>query len=758
MTVLAASTFSCKTGGPDNPSGQPGTTRRPDGTDPASQAEDPALNVFPEGENIQIGIFWEPPAEFTTPEQYDWIRDAHITHIEITNRNGAVSKEVSDLQLKLAGERGIKVYYSTGVDGKKLKNMSPAQITEYVQTLKQNPTIEGIHVVDEPADPWNYAKVLAAITDGGLTPRLNMLPYFATWVFENYQGFVEDTLAAAGPGNYGYLCYDQYPFPYNGGDPDMFYNLDLFRQIGLKYDVPTAFYIQSIGEGGNFRRTNGGEIRYHTSAGLAYGLKSMTYFTWWTTGYCDPKDYGIISPYGEKTSIYDDVAEIDADILKVGTLLRRLDALEVYHTSGSENAIVHCNQDDVPLYAEPQGRYGLIISLMEDRETGRDYVMLVNKDYTSEVTYELSVSNKLTYLYNCTGGTYDPVDISSGKVTVNFKPGGFALFAAGQHDTLVEKVEDISANKAQGKAVYTGDVNPGSGYYAYCITDGIRNDKVNLAQGYRSTKNRGELIIDLGRATPVSRIDIYPAGSNYTRGETFPQAFTLELSADGQNWTAVVEKSSYTDAKKEIPTFTFDKTDARYVKLAVTAGSEAGGFEIGEIEVYGDSGDAPAPDNAAFYTDPTQIKEGSNLAKGKSVKVSSDLGGDWSKNHITDGNRRTCWSSALNRHPTEDGVEWALIDLGAELEFNEVDVYPRGDGEHFPFNFRIEISNDGKNFTSVLECSVLEKPADGQASICVLENTCAARYVRIYGYRLRDQKGFNDGHLFQMAEVEIYKK
>ena len=221
--------------------------------------EDPALNVFPEdGKNIEIGIFWEPPYEYTNAEQYDWIRDANISFIEITNREGAIHKEANNLQLQLAAERGINVAYSVGVDGKNLLNMSEQEIINYMNELKKNPIITDIHVRDEPAEPWVYSAACAAISKAGINPRLNFLPYWATWVFENYQGHVEDTIIEAGKDYYGTLCYDQYPFPYNGGDPDMFYNLNLFREIGLKYGVDTAFYIQSIGEGGNFRRTDGG--------------------------------------------------------------------------------------------------------------------------------------------------------------------------------------------------------------------------------------------------------------------------------------------------------------------------------------------------------------------------------------------------------------------------------------------------------------------------------------------------------------------
>jgi hypothetical protein len=720
------------------------------------QDDDPALNVFPTEGNIEIGIFWEPPHDYTTPEQYDWIRDANITFIEITNRDGAVNKEVAQLQLDLARERGIRLAYSSTVDGKNLMSMSEAKLAEYFEELAKDPGIYGVHVADEPAQPWNYAKIIAAISKAGLVPRLNQLPYFATWLFDNYRGFIEDTIIATGKEYYGVLSYDQYPFPYNGGDPDMFYNLDLFRQIGLKYGVPTSFYVQSIGEGGNFRRTNGGEIRYHTSAGLAYGLKSMSYFTWWTTGFCDPKDYAIISPYGEKTSIYDDVAEINGNILKVGPLLVRLDALEVYHTGGYESAITVCKEKDVPLYAEPKGDYGLIISLMEDRETGRDYIMLVNKNYKDNVTYELSVSKDLTYLYDCSNGSYEPLDISSGKVSFDFKPGGFVLLAAGQHDEIVSRVLDAGDNLAENKPVAADHVEPGGGYYAYCVTDGIRDSETTTARGYHLEKKTGYLEVDLGRVTAVNRVDLYPTGSNYTRGNLFPRGFRIELSTDGENWTEVVSRTDYTDAQKSIPSFSFARMDARYVRFTVTQPSDDGSYELGEIEIYNDDGSIPAPDDSAFYADASVAEKGQNIAMGKSVKASSNLGGEWDKDHVTDGDLTTNFSSALNRHPTEDGVEWVRIDLGAELEFNEVRVYPRGDGQHFPYNFRIEISDDGKEFTSIYECDVPELPSKGQASICKLDKVYTARYVRIYAYKLRDQKGFNDGHLMQLREVEIY--
>ena len=737
-------------------------------TDPVTEApteavteplEDPALNVFPEdGENIGIGIFWEPPYQYTTPEQYDWIRDANITFIEITNREGAIHKEANDLQLKLAAERGINVAYSVGVDGKDLLRMSEQEIIDYMTELKKNPIITDIHVRDEPAEPWVYSAACRAIMKAGINPRLNFLPFWATWVFENYQGHVEDTVIEAGKDYYGSLCYDQYPFPYNGGDPDMFYNLNMFREIGLKYDVPTAFYIQSIGEGGNFRRTDGGEIRYHTSAGLAYGLKSMTYFTWWTTGFCDPKDYAIISPYGEKTDIYDDVASINGQILKVGPVLARLDALEVHHTGGAETGITKCSPEDVPLYAKAKARYGVIISLMTDRETGRDYIMLVNKNYSKEATYEFTLTDKITHLYNLNGGTYEELDISSGKVTFTFEPGGFILLAVGQHDNIVDKTWDKSANLAEGKAPAVESSVHGGGYYAYTLTDGIRDNSVPTALGYRSTKNTGFVEVDLGRPVTINRVDFYPTGTKFTRGQTFPTEFTVEVSTDGETWVKVVEKKDYTDCLTAVPSFTFEAVEARYVRMNVTKGCAMGGFEIAEIEVYNDEGSIPAPDNKSLYHIPGTEPAGTNVALDRGVTASSHVIG-WEPTGLTNGSRESgAWTSAINRHPTADhGEEWVLIDLAYAYDIDKVVLFGRSGDDYFPYKFRIEVSEDGKTYQNVYEGECPEKRQGQQPFECKLENV-KARYVRIVGYSLRDQAGFNDGHLFSLCEVEIYNK
>ena len=195
----------------------------------------------------------------------------------------------------------------------------------------------------------------------------------------------------------------------------------------------------------------------HTSA-VAYGIKSYTYFTWWTTGFCDPADYGIISPYGEKTDIYDDVTEINAQVLKVGA------SAPSAGCAGGVPQPRHGGGRDVIeqkycAHLPETGRF--IVSLMQDRETGRDYIMLVNKDYKKETTAEFSLS---TVLRICTTVPMPPTRkwiFPPGKVTTTFQPGGFILLAVGQHDNIVDKVVDVDKGQsAKNKPVSVSEVNP----------------------------------------------------------------------------------------------------------------------------------------------------------------------------------------------------------------------------------------------------------------------------------------------------------
>lgn len=757
--LLCAATVACNetpavtTGESDKP-GTTGTLTEADTTKEDTTKED---DTMPEDDStIGISIFWEPPADFTNAESYDLIAGAGITNVEMTNRNSWQVEGNPEKILELCAERGLTATLHTATTDS-FTNMSLRQIMNYVEQYKDNPTVSGYYIVDEPASPISYSKAYQALlaADPDCLPALNLLPYFATWVFENYNGYVEDFIVSVGKDKLKELCYDQYPFPYSKGSKptNIYYNLDLFRKIGLKYGVDTSFYIQSIGESGNFRRPTGDEIRFHVSSGLAYGIKHYKYFTWWTTGYCDEKDYAIISPYGEVTDIYDDVKDINADTAAAGKILVKLDALEVYHTkSGYDSTVLLPGSS--PIKA---GGGDFIVSFMQHRTTGRDYIMLVNKNYKKAVTETFTLEG-ISELYNASTGEYVPLDISSGSVTLDFKAGGFVLLAVGANDDIVDIVYDSDArNLAKDKAVFSDFVQSSNGYYAYCVTDGIRGGNDATALGWRCTGDR-YIEVDLSREVSFNRVDLYATGTDYTLGQSFPSAFRILCSNDRENYTELYSAAGY-DATKATPSITFDGVTARYLKIELV-----GGGEIAEIEIYNDDGSVPKPDDSHYGTAGGEAS-GTNIAKGRPVTVSSSLERSdwgWSYKFVNDGKLRGDsyggWTSMTGVNSAPDAPEWVCVDLCCEYSLDRVVLYPRqvSDGcMYFPEEYEIQVSSDGVNFTTVKTIS--ETRADSSAVTVELDGV-SARYVRVYTLKLTKPEGTNDGYLFQLAELEVYNK
>ena len=126
------------------------------------------------------------------------------------------------------------------------------------------------------------------------------------------------------------------------------------------------------------------------------------------------------------------------------------------------------------------------------------------------------------------------------------------------------------------------------------INDGITDG--TTTKGWSSSNLINErheewIKLDLGYDYFIDRIVIYAAGEHNGVYYGMPKDFVIELSADGENYTPVVEKTGYTarSAKQE---FTFDKTQARYIRIRGTElnvyahESNTYRMQLAEIEVY----------------------------------------------------------------------------------------------------------------------------------------------------------------------------
>ena len=160
-----------------------------------------------------------------------------------------------------------------------------------------------------------------------------------------------------------------------------------------------------------------------------------------------------------------------------------------------------------------------------------------------------------------------------------------------------------------------------------------------------------------------------------------------------------------------------------------------------------------------------------NLALGGKAAASSTLEStewNWGIALATDGNRKNSGKQSgeytgycSNLTPTKDHEEWLSVDLGSVQKINTAVFYSASsfDGEKwmsygFPSTFRIEVSEDGKTWTSVKRVEDLPLPEYGPL-VFGFEET-EARYVRLYGESLRPKVSDNNSYRMQISEFEVY--
>lgn len=140
---------------------------------------------------------------------------------------------------------------------------------------------------------------------------------------------------------------------------------------------------------------------------------------------------------------------------------------------------------------------------------------------------------------------------------------------------LVKLLSNCKENFAKLKSVTLSASSSVSadndGWNLSYINDGITSGNT---KGWSSANlinsQHGEWVkLDLGNGYLIDRIVVYAAGGYNGVYYGMPRDFVIEISEDGENFTAVAEKTDYT-ATSAAQTFTFEKTYARFVRVRGT--------------------------------------------------------------------------------------------------------------------------------------------------------------------------------------------
>lgn len=163
--------------------------------------------------------------------------------------------------------------------------------------------------------------------------------------------------------------------------------------------------------------------------------------------------------------------------------------------------------------------------------------------------------------------------------------------------------------------------------------------------------------------------------------------------------------------------------------------------------------------------DALQSALGINLALGAAVNASSVVGlPQFDADKLTDGilsghpSTSNCWSSG--NLVGADHAEWAVIDLGVSMDFDQFIIYPRIEGEAtgygFPKDFTISVSDDGQTWKTVVkETDYPYVGSDPQTFDIDMVN---ARYIKLDATSLNVNPGSGNDYRVQLAEFEVYRR
>ena len=713
-------------------------------------------------ENIMISIFWPPTKDYINDEQYKLMADAGITYV-MGAGDALGEKETVEKMLALCDKYGMLMTVGDDRLGRNLLNMSEDEIKAVVAEYQNVPGVGGYYMLDEPFNPnifFDAYRVLKSIEPDKYM-HLNFLPSASYANMETYISQMDDWCKLCASTGYplDYLMYDRYPYGVAAGSMDrvgFLANMDACHDVGLANDVKTGAYIQSICIPGGFRRPTDSEIRYEIYMYLAYGYKQISYFTWFTpVDRSEPFEDGIISSTGVPNKHYAAVSKINHEVLALGKVLIDCDALEIYlngETWGQESI-----PEDFPV--QPTDNKNYTVSLLKNRESGRNYLMIVNNNFSQKQTISLSFDSKITGLFEVSkiDGSLSAVSFDGGKLKLELAAGDGVLYALPEGLDFTDPVTPapVGTNLAIGGQVQCNSSTGESDQYMNNLNDGERECEYSGTLGWASNKTKEtEIIVDIGYAADLNRVDIYPAGTGKTFGRNFGKNITVSVSEDGKSWKKVHEQTGI-NAKEGIPSFTFEKSHARYVKLDITGYS--GTLALAEIEIFmddgsvGEAGTNNGPREEIVYT------EGMNIALDRPFDVSSQtneqyVAWGWAGKFINDGNLNNGWTSNVKIHDKAESTEYVIIDFGDLFAVDKVVVYPISD--LWPEDFEIYLSVDGENWTSIAKETGSQKPKKNYT--VTLDTPVEGVMLKLEATKLRSTAA--DGYMLQLAEIEAYGK
>ncbi len=402
------------------------------------------------GQNILITGFWAPSPGYVNQEQFANAADFGLDLLMGDDEHPTVAE--NQQMATLAAQNG---FWFLPADSRlscnALQGKSAADVEKILADYANVPGVGGLVLCDEAMPATNYATAFTTVREQAprLYPHYNFCPWGACGVDDaSVRAWLNATGGVRSDWNApDYLMYDRYPLLANDVDAQGWLsNLDLFRQLGLDYQIKTATYLQSVGyNGSGMRRPSVPEITWEANTALAYGYKQLSYFTYWQpSNRGEAFTEGIMKADGTKSDQFDALKQLNSAIHALGPTLMKLDAQDVY-VSGvtmGQRALpttlaaprADGTLDAGTFFVSVPGTQSLLLSHMVDRDTKEHYLYVVNSNFVNAAPAGRSAT--LTFDPSIVGledvsradGSLSTVALDNHQVTLDLGPAEGHLF------------------------------------------------------------------------------------------------------------------------------------------------------------------------------------------------------------------------------------------------------------------------------------------------------------------------------------------
>lgn len=301
---------------------------------PASCAAEPdtPLDIYPHVQPdyeaykdtlvMHIGAWIAPPPgncfsgitndNFITQERYNEVAESGINTIYgLYEARGNYAG--NNLQSQIAIKNALTYAANAGI-----KYLVPGtgSVANYINEYKFYPAFKGFLVKDEPSgeeiEVYAADKELYEERFPNSLYYINLLPNYATTSqLSNltYEEYVDKYLTMVKP---EFISYDFYPLLYSGTKSYILQgylaNCEIMAVKAKEHGIPVWGFFQSMGYG-NKRAPDEQDFRFQAYVNLAYGVKGMQHFCYWTPmtndgGKFNETTTAMISRTGEKTERY----------------------------------------------------------------------------------------------------------------------------------------------------------------------------------------------------------------------------------------------------------------------------------------------------------------------------------------------------------------------------------------------------------------------------------------------------------------------